>query len=150
MGRPVRLRIFARDPRRAAAFYAEVFGWSLPADGDPVCWVVTPSDDQRLGIDDTDDTGTDGLFVPTVHVDDLDATTQAALAAGGEILVSRIPSPRAGWLAYLADTEGNLIGIMQDDPCARWPDRSTPEHPAGPDQPGSTGGLSGEDPSTGG
>ena len=124
MGRPIRLRIFTRDPRRAAAFYAQVFGWSLPADGDRLCWVITPSDDNRLGIDDTGpvDADTDGPFIPTVHVDDLDATTQAARAAGGEILVPRLPLPRAGWLAYLADPEGNLIGIMQNDPHAHRPD----------------------------
>ena len=120
MSRPVQLRIFTRDPRRAAAFYAEVFGWSLPAAGDRLCWVITPGDDQRLGIDGAD---SGGLFIPTVHVDDLDATAQAAVAAGGEILVPRIPSPRVGWLAYLADTEGNLVGIMQDDPHACWPDQ---------------------------
>jgi uncharacterized protein len=121
VGQPVRLRIYATDPRRAAAFYADVFGWSLPTDGDRPCWVITPNDDQRLGIDGTDLDDADGPFIPTVHVDDLDATTRAALAAGGEILVPRMPLPSAGWLAYLADTEGNLIGIMQDDPHARWP-----------------------------
>jgi predicted enzyme related to lactoylglutathione lyase len=110
MSRPARLRIFTRDPRRAAAFYAQVFGWSLPADGDQRCRVITPSDD----------TGPiDGPSIPTVHVDDLDATTKAARAAGGEILVPRLPLPRAGWLAYLAGPE---IGIMQNDPHARWPD----------------------------
>jgi len=117
VGQPVRLPIYARDPRRAAAFYSEVFGWSLPADGDRRYWVITPDDDQRLGVDGDD---IDGPFIPTVHVDDLDATTQAAVAAGGEILVPRMPLPSVGWLAYLADTEGNLIGIMQDDPYARW------------------------------
>ena len=125
MSRPVQLRIFTSDPRRAAAFYAEVFGWSLPADGDRCCWVITPGDDQRLGIDGADAFDADGdeFFIPTVHVDDLDAITRAAVAAGGEILVPRVPSPRVGWLAYLADTEGNLVGIMQDDPHACWPDQ---------------------------
>jgi hypothetical protein len=71
VGRPVRLRIYAKDSRRAAAFYTAVFGWSLPADGDRRCWVITPSDDQRLGIDGTDpiDAATDEPYIPTVHVD---------------------------------------------------------------------------------
>lgn len=118
MARTVRLWIYARDPRRAAAFYTTVFGWLLPTDAGRRCWVITSGDDQRLGIDNTD---ADGPGIPTVHVEDLEATSRVAVAAGGEILVSRIPLPGVGWLIYLADTEGNLVGIMQDDPQARWP-----------------------------
>jgi predicted enzyme related to lactoylglutathione lyase len=134
VGRRVPLRISAKDSRRAAAFYTAVFGWSLPTAGDRRCWVITPGDDQRLGIDGTDpiDTATDEPDIPTVHVDDLDATTHTALTAGGELLVPRIPLPGVGWVAYLADTEGNLIGILQHDPHARWPDQSGTPHRATP------------------
>jgi predicted enzyme related to lactoylglutathione lyase len=136
----VRLRIFARDPERARVFYAQVFGWSLPADR-PICyWVITSGDDARLGVDGPDHIGAGRagmVAVPTVHVADLAATTAAALAAGGEVLVPRIPLPGVGWLVYLADTEGNVIGIMQDDPRAAWPQAPTPRRPgvgrAGPD-----------------
>lgn len=130
MGQPVRLRIFAADPDRARSFYARVFGWSLPDDGRG--WVITSADDPRLGIDDSGPAAAPPVaepYVPTVHIADLDAFTTAALAAGGEVLVPRIPLPRAGWLAYLTDTEGNVIGIMQDDPDAAWP--TAPERQGG-------------------
>jgi predicted enzyme related to lactoylglutathione lyase len=29
-----------------------------------------------------------------------------------------MPIPGVGWLAYCKDTEGNVFGIMQDDPQA--------------------------------
>jgi predicted enzyme related to lactoylglutathione lyase len=119
----VRLRIFANDPDRARAFYARVFGWSLPK-GRRCCWVITSGDDPRLSIDDSDeihDHHVGEVLLPTIHVANLDAATAAALAAGGEVLVPRIPVPGAGWLVYLADTEDNVIGIMQDDPDAAWP-----------------------------
>jgi predicted enzyme related to lactoylglutathione lyase len=45
VGQGARLRIFARDPDRARAFYAQVFGWSLPDDGQRRCWVITSGDD---------------------------------------------------------------------------------------------------------
>jgi uncharacterized protein len=134
VGRGVRLRIFATDPDRARAFYAAVFGWSLPNDGQRFCWVITAGDDPRLGIDGPHPTGSDHLgelFVPTVHVPDVDATAAAARAAGGDVLVPRIPVPESGWLVYLADTEGNLIGIMQDDPHAAWPPVRSPGPQAG-------------------
>jgi len=132
VGRSVRLRIYAPEPLRAAAFYSEVFGWALPTDGDRRCWVITPGDDPRLGVAAEDQE----ITIPTVHVADLDATTAAALAAGGEILVARMPLTGTGWLVCLADTEGNLIGVMQDDPDARWPHVSDPHHSVRPDQKG--------------
>jgi len=112
---PVQLLIFVADPDRARAFYARVFGWALPERGSGSGWVVTTSDDPRLGIDGPDAGDT---CIPTVHVVDLDETITAARAAGGDVLVPRLPVPGVGWVAYLADTEDNVLGVMQDDPLA--------------------------------
>ncbi len=123
MAHQVRLWIFAEDAGRAHAFHARVFGWSLP-DHPRRCWLITDVDDPRLGADGPATMGpesADEITIPTVHVTDLDATTAAALAAGGEVLVPRVHLPRVGWVAYIADTEGNVIGIMQDDPSPAQP-----------------------------
>jgi hypothetical protein len=53
--------------------------------------------------------------------------------AGGEILVPRIPLPGIGWLAYLSDTEDNVLGVMQHDPGAAWP--QPPDRTAAGDRP---------------
>lgn len=37
---------------------------------------------------------------------------------GGSIAVPKIPIPGMGWLAYIKDTEGNTLGLMQADPTA--------------------------------
>jgi predicted enzyme related to lactoylglutathione lyase len=131
VGQQVRLWIFAKNPDRAHAFYAQVFGWSLP-DNRRRCWVITNIDDPRLGPDGPDPGAADPeaeIVIPTVHVADLDATANAALAAGGEILVPRLPLPGVGWLAYIADTEGNVVGVMQDDPRAAWTADPAPNEP---------------------
>jgi predicted enzyme related to lactoylglutathione lyase len=118
------LRIYATDPARAAAFYTKVFGWSLATGDGRRCWIITPSDDARVRPAAADA----GITIPAVHVDDLDAVTRAAVAAGGEVLVAPVPVVGAGWLVCLADTEGNFIGVMRDDPDARWPSASeTPD-----------------------
>ncbi len=67
MEQGVRLRIFARDPDRARAFYARVFGWSLADDGRRRCWVITSGDDPRLGTDGPGAIGADHpgeVFIP--------------------------------------------------------------------------------------
>jgi uncharacterized protein len=124
-----RLLIFARDPDRARTFYARVLGWSLPGDGRR-SWVITSDDDHRSGIDGPGPTGADTArepSIPTIHVANVAAAAAAAVAAGGAVLVPRIPLPGVGWLIHLADTEGNVIGIMQDDSRAAWPQRTPDE-----------------------
>jgi predicted enzyme related to lactoylglutathione lyase len=134
----VRLWIFAKDAERALAFYARVFGWSLPREHRS-CWLVSSRDDPRLGPDGPAGTSTDHcdeLCIPTVHVVDLDVTTATALAAGGELLVPRIALPGVGWLVYITDTEDNVLGIMQDDPDAALPQPPTTQPPATTSGPG--------------
>jgi hypothetical protein len=36
-----------------------------------------------------------------------------------ERALAKMPIPGVGWLAYVKDTEGNLFGMMQNDPNAR-------------------------------
>jgi predicted enzyme related to lactoylglutathione lyase len=48
-------------------------------------------------------------------VDDNEAFTAKALAAGGPIAVPRRAVPGSGWLTYIADPAGIVFGIMQYD-----------------------------------
>ena len=43
---------------------------------------------------------------------------QAAIGAGGSIAVPKMAVPGIGWLAYVKDTEGNILGVMQADSAA--------------------------------
>jgi predicted enzyme related to lactoylglutathione lyase len=38
---------------------------------------------------------------------------------GGEIIQEKMPIQGVGWFAQFKDTEGNALGIMQDDPSAK-------------------------------
>ena len=57
-------------------------------------------------------------YVCTVQVDDLDGTLARVTDAGGELVVERQPIARVGWHAYVKDSEGNLLGVLQPDPAA--------------------------------
>ena len=135
MNRVVHFEIHAADPARAADFYSKVFGWTIKE------WLVpgvTIPDENRywlVGTGPSEERGIDGgmvirrgappvkgqavsSFVCTIDVESLDASTASVTSAGGVMAVPKMPIKGVGWLAYFHDTEGNLFGMMQNDPKA--------------------------------
>lgn len=37
---------------------------------------------------------------------------------GGSVAVDKAPAPNVGWLAYVADMDGNLFGLVEPDTSA--------------------------------
>lgn len=111
----------AEDVERACRFYQSVFGWTYRAFGPPGFYLVegaTPAN-QRAAIQGVPRTrpggGQIGGFEPSIAVADIDATIKAVESAGGEIVMPKCTLVGIGYLAYLRDTEGNLVGAMQYD-----------------------------------
>jgi predicted enzyme related to lactoylglutathione lyase len=124
----VHFEIHAADPERAMQFYRAVFGWTFNRWGEQPYWLIDTGRVGGPGIDGglvprRGPTPADGqavnAFVCTVAVDAVDAVLVQSTAAGGSTAVPKMPVPGVGWLAYLKDTEGNLVGVMQNDPAAR-------------------------------
>ena len=128
MARVVHFEIHAADPERAVRFYRELFGWELVRwDGPIEYWLVRTGDASQPGIDGgllrrRGDPQTAGQpvngYVCTVDVADLDEVLARATRLGGTLAVPRMAVPGIGWLAYLTDSEGNLVGVLQSDPTA--------------------------------
>ena len=127
MPRVVHFEIHAADPDRAVNFYQKLFGWSFQKwEGPMDYWLVTTGPDDQPGINGglvRRQGEIDGqaviAYVCTVDVTDLDGSVQTALDNGGQIALPKMPIPGMGWLAYCKDTEGNLFGMMQNDPNAQ-------------------------------
>lgn len=115
----------ADDVPAARAFYEKVFGWTFTAWGPPGFF------DIRTGTED--DPGVHGALQQrrelvedqhmigaecTFSVEDVDATKQAVIAAGGSILLDRFTISGVGHLIFFKDPAGNAIGAMQYDPAA--------------------------------
>ncbi len=49
----------------------------------------------------------------------VDETVASAQRLGATVALPKMAIPTVGWLAYLKDTEGNLFGVMSNDPSAR-------------------------------
>ena len=126
MPRVVHFEIHAADPDRAVNFYTTLFGWSFQKwEGPMDYWLVTTGPNEQPGINGglvRRQGEIDGqaviAYVCTVDVEDLDASVQTALDNGGQIALPKMPIPGMGWLAYCKDTEGNIFGMMQNDPNA--------------------------------
>ena len=127
MPRPVHFEVHASDPGRAIRFYEQTFGWVFQQWGEQEYWLITTGSADQPGIDggllprqgEAPEIGAPvNSFVITVQVDDLDTTVKQATAAGGELAVPRMAVPGVGWLAYVTDTEHNVVGMMQPDPTA--------------------------------
>ena len=129
MSRPMHFEIHAGDPERAQAFYRKLFGWQFQKwEGPMEYWLVTTGPDDKLGINGgllrrqgapPADGQAVNAYVCTVGVDDLDAALARIGELGGIMAVPKMPIPGMGWLAYVKDPEGNILGMMQIDPSAR-------------------------------
>jgi predicted enzyme related to lactoylglutathione lyase len=56
--------------------------------------------------------------VNTIDVPSVDDYVRKVESKGGTVVVPKMAVPGIGWLAYFNDPEGNMFGIMQNDPAA--------------------------------
>jgi uncharacterized protein len=107
------VEIPATDVEASAAFYEAVFGWRLRKRGDG----ATAFDDTIGEVSGTWVTGrppaSDPGLLLYVMVDDAEATVQAIVALGGEI-VQPIGGDAPEITARFRDPGGNVIGIYQE------------------------------------
>lgn len=127
MARVIHFEIHAEIPARAIRFYEQVFAWRFQQWGELPYWLIVTGPDGTPGIN--------GGLVPrrgpapvsgqpvnafacTVEVDNLATSLADAKQAGASTALDTMPIPGVGWLAYIHDTEGNILGLMQSDPAA--------------------------------
>lgn len=128
MGRVVHFEIHATDPERLAAFYRELFGWKIDKwEGPMDYWMIMTGDTATPGINgglvrrmgDAPAAGQSvNAFVCTVDVADVDGDVAKAVSLGAVVALPKMPVPGVGWLAYIIDLDGNILGLMQNDPAA--------------------------------
>ena len=107
------VEIPANDVEASAAFYEAVFGWRLRKRGDG----ATAFDDTIGEVSGTWVTGrqpaSDPGLLLYVMVDDAEATVEAIVAHGGEV-VQPIGGDAPETTARFRDPGGNVIGIYQE------------------------------------
>jgi len=126
MPRPVHFEIHADQPERAVSFYENVFAWrSQKWDGPMDYWLMITGSNGEPGIDGAV-TRREGpangdsviAYVCTMDVPSLDGYVEKVESNGGQIVMPKMAVPGVGWLAYCKDTEGNIFGMIENDPAA--------------------------------
>ena len=117
----VHFEIPADQVERARGFYAQAFGWkvlAVPGMGYTL-FHTAPTDAQGMvqgpGINGGMLERQDPVrgIVITVQVDDVEASLRAVEKAGGKVVRGKMEVPGIGWSAYVRDTEGNTVGLIQ-------------------------------------
>jgi predicted enzyme related to lactoylglutathione lyase len=121
MPRIIHFEIPAENPERAVKFYQKVFKWKIEKWAGPMdYWLVTTGEDKEPGINGAI-TLKENLAATTntVDVPSVDDFLKKIKEAGGKVVMPKTAVPGVGYMAYCADTEGNVFGIMQNDPSAK-------------------------------
>ena len=121
MSRVVHFDLMSEQPDRLAEFCIKAFGWNVVKwDGPMEYWLAGTGDRSKAGIDGGIGRGKPvDQVVLTLDAADLDGAIVKAVAAGAKVVQPRGPIPGIGWYAAVQSPDGNLFGLMQDDPAAK-------------------------------
>ncbi|HEV3085354.1 MAG TPA: VOC family protein [Gemmataceae bacterium] len=113
MGQPVvHFEIGCRDGAKTPDFYAKLFDWKLEAYG-PAKMISTGSTTGIQGHINSLGHEPHNYVTVYVQVDDLKAYLDKAGKLGGKTLVPPTDVPGMGKFAWLADPEGNIVGLWK-------------------------------------
>jgi uncharacterized protein len=127
MGRVIHFEIHATDPEVLVTYYAAMLGWEFEPQQGIEYWLIHTGPRGEPGIDGgllrRPVPGPAGgpvlnAFVCTVEVPSLADALARNEALGGEVALPRMPVTGMGWLAYVKDPDGNILGLLEADPSA--------------------------------
>ena len=112
MGHPVvHFEIGCRDKARTAAFFSQLFGWTMQPMG-PATLVDTGGPGGISGHLTSLGHEPHHYLTVYVQVEELASSIERATALGGSLLVPPVEIP-TGHFAWIADPDGNTIGLFK-------------------------------------
>lgn len=113
MSHPViHFEIQGEDGAQLQEYYSKLFGWKVSADNPVNYGLVSP---EKGGIGGGIASGKPGVTI-YVAVPDLQAALDQAVALGGKVVTPVTHVPGMVTFAQFEDPQGNLMGIVLDDP----------------------------------
>jgi len=110
------LDLFTPDPPAAASFYADVAGYEVGQGKTRIGltrWYLVNGSVARAGILQQPKASQQApAWLPYILVEDVAATVERAVRAGGRVVVAPNPNRLNGNLAVIADPNGGVIGVV--------------------------------------
>jgi predicted enzyme related to lactoylglutathione lyase len=114
--------INADDPLRAKDFYEKAFEWKIEKwEGPMEYWVIEAGENDEEGINgglQKREEPSDQVF-NYIQVSNVDEFKEKIENAGGTVESPKIAVPGVGYFYMFKDTEGNKLGIMEEDENAK-------------------------------
>jgi hypothetical protein len=105
--------IHATDPERARSFYGDVFGWSFENEA-PSYDMIGMGEGAPIGGGLTAvREGGAPMNVFNVQVEDVAATCDTVVQAGGSVVIAMQTTPTGLDFAYVADPDGSVFGLWK-------------------------------------
>ena len=116
--RVVHFELPTSDFATSRKFYENVFGWTFTQFGDMEYWLAKTGEPGVPGIDGALGGPANEVHgaVNTVEVDDLDEALKKVIAHGGQVFSPKGEIPGVGWVAYVREPGGAVLGIFQAMP----------------------------------
>ncbi|HEY5387547.1 MAG TPA: VOC family protein [Thermoleophilia bacterium] len=127
MSRVIHFEIHASQPEALIEFYSALLGWSFIKQEAMDYWLIETGPDDQPGINGglvrrpvagPADSPAVNAFICTVQVDSLDETLATSDRLGAVVALPKMPVPGVGWLAYIKDPDGNILGLHETDEAA--------------------------------
>lgn len=108
---------------RARAFYADLFGWKIEKYEGGDYWMISTTDEKGQpgvpgGMMKRQQPGQP--IIQYIDVSSVSEWTQKVIDLGGKVMVSKTAVPAMGYFAVCQDTEGNSLGLWENDPNASF------------------------------
>ena len=121
MPKVVHFEINADDIERAKSFYENVFDWKIEKWEGGEYWVIEAGEEGEEGINggiQKREDPADQIF-NYISVSSVEEAKAKVEKSGGTIESPKITVPGVGYFYMFKDTEGNKLGIMQEDENAK-------------------------------
>lgn len=112
----VHFEILGKDGGKLQEFYGNLFGWKINADN-PMKYGLVAAEKGGIGggIGGMEGPGENSVVI-YVAVPDPQAMLDKAVAMGGKVIVPVTHIPGMVTFAQFQDPQGNIMGVVKDDP----------------------------------
>ena len=114
----VHFEVFCDEEERASKFYAELFSWKLERIPGAKYWNITTQEGAAGGL--THRFNPIQKIINYFGVPSVREACARVEELGGRVLVPRMAVPKAGYYSLCMDSEGNIIGLWENDSEAEY------------------------------